>query len=156
MQSNTPGPFPIYITAVAVFQCKNESFGDRRVGSFGVARFKFKYGSKDWRKAVSVPQLTAAQDDLESSTHAPPLPTGASLPGASSVAMIKERAVLQNPSAAQSRELKKLQRTSVKESAVTPKVSDSTDPFRALSDQTPTARVVKPSLKALLQHGFGY
>ena len=67
--------------------------------------------AKDWRKAVSVPQLTAAQDDLESSTHAPPLPTGASLPGASSVAMIKERAVLQNPSAAQSRELKKLQRT---------------------------------------------
>ena len=111
--------------------------------------------AKDWRKPVSVPQLTAAQDDLTSSTHAPPLPTGASLPGASSVAMIKKRAVLQNPSAAQSRELRKLQ-LDLQESAVTPKVSDSTDPFRALSDQTPTARVVKPSLKALLQHGFGY
>ena len=69
--------------------------------------------------------------------------------------MIKKRAVLQNPSAAQSRELRKLQ-LDLQESAVTPKVSDSTDPFRALSDQTPTARVVKPSLKALQQYGFGY
>ena len=127
--------------------------------------------AKDWRKAVSsVPQLTELHRTTWNHLHmlrlklapgsdAPvgkgPLPTGASLPGASSVTMIKERVVLKNPSTAQSRELKKLQ-LELKESAVTPKVSDSTDPLRALSDQTPTARVVKPSLKALQQYGFGY
>ena len=69
--------------------------------------------------------------------------------------MIKERAVLHNPSAAQSRELNKLQ-MDLQESAVTPKVSDSADPYRTLSDKTTTARVVKPSRKAMERWGYGY
>ena len=71
--------------------------------------------------------------------------------------MIKERAILHIPSAAQSRELNRLQITSsVVESAVIPKVSDSTNPYRTLADRTTTARVVTSSRKSLEQYGFNY
>ena len=68
--------------------------------------------AKDWRKPACVPQLTAAHDDPDSSTqvpHAAPLCTGALLPGATSVAMMKQRATLRIPTAAQQKELNRLQ-----------------------------------------------
>lgn len=110
--------------------------------------------AKDWQKPVGVPQLTAL-DDVDLSTHVEPEPTGALLPGASSVAKIKERAVLRKPSAAQSKELNRLH-MDLEESVVIPKVSDSTNAYGALSDRTLTARVVTPSRKAVERFGYNY
>lgn len=112
--------------------------------------------AKDWRKPACVPQLTAAHDDPDSSTqvpHAAPLCTGALLPGASSIAMMKQRATLRIPTAAQQKELNRLQ-MDLEDSAVFPKVSDTTNPYRTLADRTHTARVATPSRKVLEQYGF--
>ena len=112
--------------------------------------------AKDWRKPACVPQLTAAYDDPDSSTqvpHAAPLCTGALLPGASSVAMMKQLATLRIPTAAQQKELNRLQ-MDLEDSAVIPKVSDTTNPYRTLADRTHTARVATPSRKVLEQYGF--
>ena len=81
--------------------------------------------------------------------------TGTLLPGASSVAMIKERAVLRNPSKAQSKELNKLH-MNLAESVVIPKVSDNTNVYRDLADKTVSGRVVTPSRKSLEQFGYNY
>ena len=110
--------------------------------------------AKDWRKPAGVPKLTAAQEDLDLSTNVEPEPD-ALLPGARSLATIKERSVLRNPSAAQRRELNKLQ-MDLAENAAIPKVSDSTNAYGALSDGTPTARVITPSRRALEHFGYHY
>ena len=109
---------------------------------------------KVWQVA-GVPQLTAADDNLDSSTHDVPQSTGTLLPGASSVAMIQERAVLRNPSKAQSKELNKLH-MNLTESVVIPKVSDNTNVYRDLADKTVSGRVVTPSRKSLEQFGYNY
>ena len=69
--------------------------------------------------------------------------------------MIKERAVLRNPSKAQSKELKKLH-MNLAESVVIPKVSDNTNVYRDLADKTMSGRVVTPSRKSLEQFGYNY